>query len=99
MSTTDADPPVDPQEQIARIKRAQIETDTFAAEQRKLSEEAAKFAAGQRKLSEEATRLADEGRNHDRERLLAAWQLAIRLLGAVGGFVAGTVTLWHMIVR
>lgn len=32
--------PLDLDEQIARIRRAQAETDKFAAEQRKLSEEA-----------------------------------------------------------
>ena len=34
---------LDLQEQIARIARTQAETDKFAAEQRKLSEEALKF--------------------------------------------------------
>ncbi|WP_338661781.1 hypothetical protein VQH23_16290 [Pararoseomonas sp. SCSIO 73927] len=40
MSITTAPSPLDLDEQIARIRRAQAETDKFAAEQRKLSEEA-----------------------------------------------------------
>jgi hypothetical protein len=35
--------PIDLQEQIARIKNAQAETDKFAAEQRKLAAEASKL--------------------------------------------------------
>lgn len=43
MAATSSPGNLDLEEQIARIRRAQVETDKFAAEQRKLSAEAAKL--------------------------------------------------------
>jgi hypothetical protein len=83
VSDATAEHDLDLQEQIARIKRAQVESDKFQAEQRKLIMESDKFQAEQRKLMAEAAK-------YERERSLAPVVIAASL-GA--GVMAGLVSL------
>lgn len=74
---------LDLDEQIARIRRHQVESDKLQAESHKLLSEQLKLQAEQLKLSMEAAKLA-------RDRSLAPWQIVLTLLGAGGAlFGAG----------
>jgi hypothetical protein len=70
-------------EQIARIDRAQAETEKFVAEQRKL-------LAEQTKLSAEALKF-------QRDRVLSPWLAIVAILGGVGGIIAGTVAVLRLV--
>ncbi len=65
-------PQLDLDEQIARIRQMQAESDKFAAEQRKLSQEAFK--------------LTQEGMKLQRERFLAPFAV-LAALGGLGGLI------------
>jgi len=81
---------LDIDEQIARIRRAQTESDKFAEEQRKLTAESQKFAAEQQKLFAEALKL-------QRDRLLSPWLVIVAVFGGLGGMVAGIATILNLL--
>lgn len=65
--------PFDFTEQLARIRHYQEESDKFAAEQRKLAQEALKLLAEEQKLN--------------RDRWLAPWVLIATLMSSLAGGV------------
>ncbi len=88
MSSTPQPLPLDYDEQVARIRRAQFETDKFAEESRKYTEESRKLAEESRKLVAEERKLWVEADKLRRDRNLAPFGL---LAGVLGGAVSGTV--------
>jgi hypothetical protein len=80
----------DLQEQLARIRRAQEESDKFAAEQKKLMAEQEKLYAEERKLFAEALKL-------QRERLLSPWLFIVATIGGLGGLTAGVAAIVNLL--
>ena len=74
-ATAGQPPPLDLQEQIARIALAQEETRKFVSEQHKLLAEQSKLAAEAAKL--------------DRDRVLSPWLAIVAIAGGTGGILAG----------
>jgi hypothetical protein len=98
-------------EQLARIDRAQAETQKLAEEARKLSAEEhklgaehLKFGAEQFKFSAEQLKLAAEERKPyeealklRRDRGLAPWLAVIAISGGIGGVIAGVTSVLHLL--
>ena len=81
---------LDLDEQIARIRRAQVESDKFAAEQKKLMAEQEKLFAEERKLFAEALKL-------QRDRLLSPWLVIVATIGGLGGLIAGVAAIFNLV--
>jgi hypothetical protein len=74
---------IEMQDVLARIKRAQAETDTFVEEGRKLR-------ADTERSFDEARKLGAEAGKFERDRQLLPWQVFVTLLGAGAAlFAAG----------
>ncbi len=83
-------PQLDLCEQLARIDHSMAETQTFHAENRKLTEQALK-------LTEEALKFREEALKFRRDRWLAPWLLVVSILSTIGaaGGLATLINLFH----
>jgi hypothetical protein len=79
---------IEMQDVIARIKRAQAETDKFVEEGRKLRAEHDKLFSEGRTFFAEHDKLAAEGRTFERERTTLAMTAGAAILGA-GAVIRG----------
>ncbi len=91
---------MDLREQLARIDRAQVETQKLAEEARELSAEQHTLGAEQLKFSAEQLKLAAEERKYfeealkvRRDRWLAPMLATVAILGRIGGMLAGVTSI------